>query len=94
VPDVPTISEAGLPGYHAVAWSAIVAPGKTPPEVVHKLHIELTEILKSSEFREALAKSGSIALDIPTIEGMREFFRSEIVKWGEIVQDAGLARRQ
>jgi tripartite-type tricarboxylate transporter receptor subunit TctC len=82
VPDVPTVAEAGLPSFSAVAWIAVVAPAKTPADVVEKLHAEIGEVVRSPDFQEFLARTGSNQLDIPTIKGMRDFFKSEITTWG------------
>jgi tripartite-type tricarboxylate transporter receptor subunit TctC len=91
VADVPSISESGLPDYDALAWIAIVAPAKTPGDIVQKLHWELAQIVGSKEFVEFQVSNGSVTVNIPTLEGMQSFFKSEIATWGQILRSAGLA---
>lgn len=93
-PDLPPLSETGLPGYDALAWVAMVAPAHTPPDVVQKLRTEFTEIVRSAEFKEHLAKNGSVVLELPGADGITEFFKSEVRTWGGILKDAGLAGTQ
>jgi tripartite-type tricarboxylate transporter receptor subunit TctC len=93
-PDVPPISETGLPGYDALAWIAMVAPAQTPPPILQKLRVELTSIVQSSEFEEHLAKNGSTVLEVQSPEATTQFFTSEIATWGKILRNAGLAGTQ
>jgi tripartite-type tricarboxylate transporter receptor subunit TctC len=90
LPDLPSISETGLPQYDAFAWVAIVAPKGTPPEIVEKLHFDLGEIVKSADFRRFLETNGSVVLDVPTVDGIRGFFTAEMDKWGGVLRDIGL----
>jgi tripartite-type tricarboxylate transporter receptor subunit TctC len=64
VPDVPTVAEAGPPNFNAVAWVAIAAPAKPPADVVEKPHTEIREVVRSPDFKEFLARTGSSELDI------------------------------
>ena len=90
VPDIPTIAESGLPSYDANSWVSLVAPARTPPEIAEKLRAALREIVASAEFKKYLAANGFVALDIPTLDGMTRFFKSEITKWGAVLGGAGL----
>jgi tripartite-type tricarboxylate transporter receptor subunit TctC len=92
--EVPPISETGLPGYDALAWVAMVAPAQTPQDVVRKLRAEFTEIVQSPEFKEHLAKNGSVVLEQAGAGGVSEFFKSEVRTWGAALKDAGLAGTQ
>lgn len=86
LPDVPTVTESGIPGFESVAWSGIIAPAKTPPEVTDKLHTELTKILRSAEMQERLA---SLASE-PGGQGPEEFatfFAKEIQMWSKVVKE-------
>jgi len=89
--DVPSISESGLTEYDALAWIAIVAPAKTPQDIIRKLHAELGQIIGSREFVEFQENNGSVRINIPTMEGMQKFFKSEIATWGQVLRSAGLA---
>lgn len=89
-PNVPPISETGLPGYDALAWVAIVGPSGMPPEIVKKLNSELEEVIQSDDFKKFLETNGSVVLDISTVEATREFFATEISKWGDLLRSIGL----
>src|SRR5262249_33936884 len=89
LPDVPTIAEAGLPGYEYAGWVGIAAPAGAPPEVVERLHREIVRIL---ETQEARAWFGSYGLE-PGGESLSAFsklIRAEYAKWGQLIRDAGL----
>lgn len=88
VPDIPTISESGLPGFDANNWYGLVAPAKTPPPIVQKLNREIAKVLARQDVREFLATQGlEPAADTPTQFGA--YIRSEIVKWRKVVNDSG-----
>jgi tripartite-type tricarboxylate transporter receptor subunit TctC len=90
--EVPTIAEAGLPEFGALpGWHMLVAPGKTPRDTVEKLHTELTGILALPEVKGEIARLGMLPFDNPPVEGLQTFVKSEIVRWGKVVQQAGIA---
>jgi tripartite-type tricarboxylate transporter receptor subunit TctC len=89
VPDVPTISEAGVPGYEAFNWWGIVAPAGTPSAITRRLHSELTAIVASQEMRKWFATEGAEAISKSPDE-FRKFIGSEIAKWGKVVKTAGI----
>jgi tripartite-type tricarboxylate transporter receptor subunit TctC len=92
LPDVPTIVEAGLPEFGSLAgWHMLVAPGKTPRGVVEKLHAELIGILALPEIDGEVNRLGLISFDNPSLDGLQSFVKSEIVRWGQVVQRAGIA---
>jgi tripartite-type tricarboxylate transporter receptor subunit TctC len=93
-PDIPPISEAGVPGFDAASWQMLVAPAKTPRPIVDKLHAELKTILALPEIKEQITKGGMLPMDNPSVEGLHAFVKSEIVRWGKVVQQAGLAGSQ
>jgi len=90
LPDVPTMAEAGVPDYEAMAWTALVAPAKISDAVAAKLRKELSEIVTGAEYQEFLRKSASLDMDYRTPESMQSFFQSEIAKWETILVGAGL----
>jgi tripartite-type tricarboxylate transporter receptor subunit TctC len=69
----------------------IVAPVKTPRAIVDRLHGELMSVLARPEFRSRIIDGGMLPMDNPTVEGLEDFVRSEIVRWGGVVRRAGLA---
>jgi tripartite-type tricarboxylate transporter receptor subunit TctC len=86
---VPTIAESGYPGFSYSAWSGMLAPAKTPQPVIAKLHLELIKILKTQELRDAVARDGSSVVWSETPEQFGDFIRSEIAKWGKVIQQTG-----
>ena len=89
LPDLPTISEAGVPGYEAVQWYGLFAPAKTPKEIVAKLHGAMTGALQSPSIKDKLAMDGAEPVG-NTPEEFARFMRSETEKWGKVVRAAGL----
>jgi tripartite-type tricarboxylate transporter receptor subunit TctC len=94
LPDVPPMSEAGVPGFEAASWQMVAAPAKTPRPVVDKLHAELKALLATPEIHEQLHKNGMLPRDNPSVEWLRDFVKSEIARWGKVVQQAGIAGTQ
>jgi tripartite-type tricarboxylate transporter receptor subunit TctC len=90
-PDIPTIAEAGVPGFAVAGWFMLAAPAGTPAPVIEKLHSELKSILAASEMKDQLIKLNLIAMNTPSLADMQTFVKSEIVRWAEIVQRAGIA---
>jgi tripartite-type tricarboxylate transporter receptor subunit TctC len=88
LPDQPTVSEAGVPGYEATIWLGLMAPKATPPAIINKLNAEIAKITGNPEVRKAWAAQGTTALTM----GVDEFSRyvaSDIAKWAEIVKVSG-----
>jgi len=89
LPDVPTVSEAGVPGYEASAWHAVLAPAGTPDEVVRTLHAAIVEVLAEPEVKARLERDGIEAIG-STPEAFADALDKEISKWQEVVQAAGI----
>lgn len=87
LPDLPTLAEAGVPGYDSGVWYGILAPAGTPREIVAKLNGEIIRVLNHPEFRNMLV-SGAIDPIGSAPEELGRFIRSEIVKWAKVVKDA------
>jgi tripartite-type tricarboxylate transporter receptor subunit TctC len=88
LPEVPTVSEAGVPGYETVIWLGIMAPAGTPKAIVEKLNVEITKIVNNPEMREAWAKQGAVPMSMSTEEFAR-YMRDDIDKWARIVRISG-----
>lgn len=88
MPGVPTVSEAGVPGYEAVIWLGVLAPKGTPPAVVNKLNAEITKIANRPEVRAEWAKQGAVAMTMPPDEFAR-YVADDIVKWEKVVKVSG-----
>lgn len=89
LPDVPTVAEAGVPGYEVVGWYGMAAPANTPREVIAKLQSEIAGILRSAEVRDKLAADGAEPVG-STPEQFGAFIKSEIDKWSKVVKAAGI----
>jgi len=90
LPNVPTIGEAGVPGYEAAGWNALLAPAATPREVIMKVNSALSDSLKAPNVKQILASSGAEAA-AGTPEALTRFLQSEMAKWGKVVKAAGIA---
>jgi tripartite-type tricarboxylate transporter receptor subunit TctC len=89
LPEVPTIAEAGVPGYELTSWVGLLAPAATPPAVVGRIHATLLESLRTPEVRNVLLKSGTEPLGNSPDE-FAQALRREIPKWGKIIKAAGI----
>lgn len=90
LPDLPTISESGLPGYNAVTWYGLLAPRGTPVDVIERLNRETNDILRQPDMREKfLAQGFEPARGSPA--EFAAFIGGEIVKWAQVVRAAGIA---
>ena len=87
LPDVPTMSEAGVPGYEATSWYMLLAPSKTPAAIVTQLNGEIVKALKSDDMREMMARAGVEPLGNTPAEAM-QFLKVEIAKWGKVIKTA------
>jgi tripartite-type tricarboxylate transporter receptor subunit TctC len=87
LPDIPTIAEAGVPGYEAANWWAIVATGGTPKPIVDKLHKEISAVLDSPKAKEQFAKEGAEVAPLAP-DALGKFMAAEIEKWGKVVRAA------
>jgi tripartite-type tricarboxylate transporter receptor subunit TctC len=88
MPDVPTMHEAGITGYEANAWIAIVAPAKTPAAIVARLNAAFNDILSSDETKAHFERLGWQRLNT-TPQELSEHIKSEIVRWGKVMQASG-----
>ena len=88
-PDLPTIAEAGVPGYEATGWYAVLAPARTPAPIIARLNRELMSAIADREVRERFFANGVEALGT-TPEHFAAFIRSEYAKWGKVVRAAGV----
>jgi tripartite-type tricarboxylate transporter receptor subunit TctC len=88
-PEVPTIAEAGLPGYEVMSWQALFAPAKTPAEIIREIHDRAVAAIADSSVRAKLAEIGYVAIG-STPEELRMLLKAEIAKWAAVVKNAGL----
>ena len=91
MPDVPTLEEAGFPGFEAVSWHMIVGPTGLPKEIVDKLAAEFKRIATSPDFKAQVDRMGLLAIDTPPPDELKKFLDKEIASWGQLVKDVGIA---
>jgi tripartite-type tricarboxylate transporter receptor subunit TctC len=89
LPDVPTIAEAGVPGYLADNWWGLLAPAGTPETIVAKLYAATQEALKAPELQEVFAREGATAVTM-TRDEFAKYIQNEIVKWGRVVKEGNI----
>ena len=89
LPDVPTIAEAGVPGYEAGIWLGLMAPAGTPRPVLEQLNAEVNKVINAPEVKEAWAKQGAAPMGM-SIDQFDKFIRAEIVKWSSVVKATGM----
>jgi len=95
VPELPPIGEAvGAPDFEAVSWHVLLALSATPRPIVDRLHAEMQRIWAVPANREKVAALGLLPIDIPSIDAMRAYVKSEDEKWGALVRKLGLAGSQ
>src|SRR4051794_13944526 len=88
-PDVPTIAEAGVPGYEATIWLGIMAPAGTPKEIVDRLNAQISKIIARPDVKEAWAKQGAVPMVMSPSE-FDKYLRADVEKWAKVVKAAGL----
>ena len=88
-PDVPTIAEAGVPGYEVESWQAIFAPGKTPAAIIDKMNAGVVKALAEPALVKKLAV-GAYSADASTPEELKNFLAADTAKWSGIIKSAGL----
>ena len=88
LPDVPTIAEAGVPGYEATSWFGMFAPAGTPKPVLDKLHAALIKVLNQADVKKKIAEQGGDVV-AETPEQFATFIQAESVKWGKVVKESG-----
>jgi tripartite-type tricarboxylate transporter receptor subunit TctC len=91
VADIPPLAEVGVPGYDTASWHTVTTTGNVPKPIIDKLSGHIREIMSDASVTEALVKDGAIPQVSPSPEEMKRFVESEILRWGKVVEQAGLA---
>ncbi len=89
LPDVPTIAEAGVPGYEAINWWGVLAPAGTPTAVISRLHKEITAVQSSPDVQKQLAAEGAEVVKMSSA-AFGAFLVNEMNKWGRVVKEGGI----
>jgi len=88
LPEVPTVSEAGVPGYDAVIWLGLMAPAGTPRPIIERLNAEVRRIVASPEIKDSWAKQGVETMSM-SVDAFTQFLRDDITKWAGVVKRSG-----
>jgi tripartite-type tricarboxylate transporter receptor subunit TctC len=94
IPHVPPLAEIGVPGFNASTWFMLTAPAKTPRPIIEKLHAELRDLNNDPAMREEVVRQGLMPVDSPSPDALKDFVRSETVRFDKILRSAGLAGTQ
>ena len=89
LPNVPTVSEAGVPGYEATIWLGLMAPKGTPQPIIDRLNAEIAKIIAKPAIRQAWAKQGAVPMTMSP-QDFDAFLRRDIDKWAKVIQQAGI----
>ena len=92
LPDVPTVAEAGVPGYEASSWYMVLAPGKTPMPIVNQIQRETANALKAKDMQDMLARGSTEGVGNSPKEAM-DFLKADIARWGKVIQQANLKQQ-
>jgi len=88
-PELPTLAETGMPGFHAVGWFGVFAAAKMPQPIVNRLNTEILALMKEPETRDRLLAQGAEPLP-GTPADLRNYLAGEIEKWGKVIREAGI----
>jgi len=88
MPDVPTVSEAGVPGYEATIWLGIMAPAGTPKAIIDKLNAAIEKVVARADIKEMWARQGAVPMLMSPSE-FDAYLRADIEKWARVVKISG-----
>jgi tripartite-type tricarboxylate transporter receptor subunit TctC len=87
-PDLPTVAEAGVPGFDAITWHGIVVPARTPQPAIARLNAEVNKLLQTTDMRQRMAALGSDAIGGEPKE-LTDYMRVEIPRWAKVIKESG-----
>jgi tripartite-type tricarboxylate transporter receptor subunit TctC len=88
-PEIPTVAEAGVPGYEQQVWFGVLAPAGVPRDIITRLNTEISKVLNSAEVKDRFGKQG-VEVRTTTPEQFGEFVKSEVGRWGKVIREAGI----
>jgi len=89
LPDVPTVAEAGVPGYEAIEWNGVMVPAGTPPAVVRRIHQALSKVLTAPAMKERIVGVGAEVVG-SSPEEFTAFIKSEFSAWAKVIKETGI----
>jgi tripartite-type tricarboxylate transporter receptor subunit TctC len=93
MPDVPTLQEAGLPGFAYESWFGLMAPSGTPAGIIEKINKDTIDALQDKPLQERMAKQGGVVVVTSTPKQFDEVIKSDTARYSKIFQDAGIAAK-
>ena len=90
-PDIPPLSDVGMPGYDTASWHMVATQGQVPKQIIAKLNAEIRALMTDPDVRDGLIRDGAIPAVTPSPEELKAFVKSEIARWGKVVEQAGIA---
>jgi tripartite-type tricarboxylate transporter receptor subunit TctC len=91
VTNIPPLAEVGIPGFDTASWHTVTTTGNVPPAIVDKLYGQIREIMSDPAVTESLVKDGALPQTSPPPAELKRFVESEIARWGQVIERAGLA---
>lgn len=91
VMDIPPLAEVGVPGFDTASWHTVTTTANVPKPIVDKLYANIRDVMSDASVTDALVKDGALPQVSPSPEAMKHFVESEIVRWGKVIEQAGLA---
>lgn len=88
-PQLPTVAETGLPGFEAETWYGLLAPAKTPPDIIERLNRSAAKAVQADAFKKLSVNEGLVLIAAPPQEFER-YYRSEMQRWRKVIEDAGI----
>src|SRR5262249_11626605 len=89
--DLPPLAEVGMPGYDTASWHTVTTSGRVPHPIIDKLHGAIAAAMGDSALIDAMVKDGTLPQKSPSPEALKKFVADEIMRWGKIIEQAGLA---
>ena len=90
-PEIPTLNEAGVPGFDAAGWFMVAGSAGTPKPIVERLHAEFKAIMGLPEVKQLVDRTGVVPIVSPSLDALQKFVVTEKERWGKVVRQAGLA---
>jgi len=88
-PEIPTVAEAGVPGYEATIWLGLMAPAGTPRPILERLSAEVNKVINAADVKENWGKQGAVPMGM-TPDAFGKFVREDVTKWAKLVKDTGM----
>jgi tripartite-type tricarboxylate transporter receptor subunit TctC len=89
-PEFPTVAESGIPGFDTATWSGLYVPGATPRDIIKRIHADIYKIMNAPDFKKRMLQQGIDQSEANTPDKHAAFLKAELVRWGKVIEDAGI----